>query len=110
MSLAAAGYLPRKTVEEALALFAESALGPICTKDDIRDLDNVQERRLDTPRINYTFHKCDDINSRSSPHLDELVQMEQERLQSARAGFNSRSADERALLLAELAHKRASLN
>ena len=76
LSLAAAGYLPRETVAEALHLFSESAMGPICSQDDLKDMEEGEERRLVTPRINYAYDKCDACNYRVSPHLDYLVHLE----------------------------------
>ena len=69
LSLAAAGYLPRATVDEALALLPESAMAPYvpCTSGDMNDLAKGEERRLDTPRVNYNYHKCDASNYRISP-------------------------------------------
>ena len=55
LSLVAAGYLSRDSVDEALLLFAESAMGPLCTRDDMQDLDDGEERRLLSPRVNYSF-------------------------------------------------------
>ena len=102
LSLAAAGYLPRNTVDEALLLFSESALGPICHLDDIRGLEVGKERRLNSPRINYTFDKCDVCNFRVSPHLDHLVFLEQERTKTARESFDSLSPADKARILADL--------
>ena len=70
LSLAAPGYLPRDTVDEPLHLFSESALGDICSLDDLEDREEGKERRLSSPRINFTFDKCDVYNFRVSPHLD----------------------------------------
>ena len=102
MSLAAAGYLPRGTVDEALQLFSESAMGPICHLDDMKDLEEGKERRLVSPRINYTFDKCDACNYRVSPHLDHLVLLEQERSTTARESFEALSPQEKARILADL--------
>ena len=102
LSLAAAGYLPRDTVEAALDLFANGAMGPVCSKDDLQDLVEGQERRSTTPRVNFTYPKVDPSNYRQSPHLDELVQKENERLEFAREGFSSLSPAEKIKVLADL--------
>jgi hypothetical protein len=102
LSLAAAGYLPRDTVDEALQLFSESALGPICQIDDVRGMEVGKERRLTTPRVNYSFDKCDPCNYRVSPHLDQLVLLEQERTKKARESFESLSPQDKARILADL--------
>ena len=102
LSLAAAGYLPCDTVDEALQLSSESALGPICLIDDVRGMEVGKERRLTTPRVNYTFDKCDPCNYRVSPHLDQLVLLEQERIENARESFESLSPQDKTRILADL--------
>ena len=62
----------------------------------MQDTEDDEERRLLSPRVNYTFDKCDPSNYRSSPHLDYLVIMDQERLTKARENFDSLSAKDRA--------------
>ena len=52
LSLAAAGYLPRDSVDEASKLFAESAMGPLFSKDNVSDMEDREERRLLSPRVN----------------------------------------------------------
>jgi hypothetical protein len=89
-------------VDEALQLFSESAMGPICHLDDMKDLEEGKERRLLSPRINYTFDKCDACNYRVSPHLDHLVLLEQERSTKARESFEALSPQEKARILADL--------
>ena len=64
LSLVAAAYLPRETVDEVLALLANSA------SDDLHDMAKGEERRLHTPRVNYDYHRCDEVSYRASPHLD----------------------------------------
>ena len=102
LSLAAAGYLPRDSVEAALDLFANGAMGPVCTKDDLQDLVEGQERRSITPRVNFSYPKVDPRNYRQSPHLDEMVQKEKERLEFAREGFSALSTAEKTKVLADL--------
>ena len=68
----------------------------------MQDRDNGKERRLLSPRANYSFDRCDPSNYRSSPHLDYLVIMDQHRLTKARENFVSLSTKDKALILADL--------
>ena len=46
-------------MDEALALVSETAMGPICTSEDMTGLINGEERRLVSLRVNYNYHVCD---------------------------------------------------
>jgi hypothetical protein len=77
-------------------------LGPIRQIDDVRGMEVGKERRLTTPRVNYSFDKCDHCNYRVSPHLDQLVLFEQERIKKARESFESLSHQDKTRVLADL--------
>ena len=76
-------------------------MGPICSLDDLKDMEEGKERRLASPRVNFTFDKCDASNFRVSPHLDHLVHLEQEKSRIARECFDALSAQEKVRILAD---------
>ena len=106
LSLAAAGYLPREAVDEALASLPIPLWDPSYAQvmTYTRDMAKGEEMRLDTPRVNCNYHRCDEVNYRASPHLEWLVAMDmkQQKLQTTRDNFDSLSDREKASPLTEL--------